>query len=117
MRSHSSRLLVDEAGAAADAGVAEHQVDVVGGVLAQQLVAEPMDLRLVGDVACVAGDENTTRRAGLADGRGIRDRVGVPVAGRDRASVRGQLPDKLPAHARAAAGHHRELAVKPICRS
>ena len=98
-----------EAAASADAGVAEHQVDMIGGVALEQLVAKAQHLRLVGDVADVAADPGRRPRRPSPPARGLRDRVGVPVAGRDRASLRRQLADQLAAHARAAAGHHREL--------
>ena len=76
----------DEAPTAAYAGVAEHQIDVVGGVLALQLVAEAQDLRLLGDVAYMAADEYAAARAGLRGGRRLGDRVAVPITRRDRAS-------------------------------
>src|SRR6202042_996172 len=47
--------VLDEAGAAEDAGVAEDQVDVAGRVLVKQPIAEPENLRLVRDVAGMAG--------------------------------------------------------------
>jgi hypothetical protein len=102
--------VADEAAAAADAGVAEDQVDVIAGVPRQQLIAEPQDLRLVGHVAGMAGDPDAGRGARPRRGRSLRDGAGVQVACRDRAALRRQLADKLAAHAGATAGHHRELA-------
>src|SRR5262249_12116527 len=99
----------DEAAAAADAGVAEHQVDVIAGVLLEQLIAEPQHLRLVGDVAGMSGDPDARGGARLGLSRGLRDGLPVDVARRDRASLLRQLADELTAHARAAAGYHREL--------
>ena len=106
--------VLDKAAAAANAGVAEHQVHVVAGVLLEQLIAEPQHLRLVGDVAGMAGDKDAVRRPGPRGGRGLRDGAGVPVARRDRASLRCQLAGELAANARAAAGHHRELAGERV---
>ena len=87
---------------------------MIGGVLLEQLVAEPQDLCLVGDIAGMAGDPDAGRGGRPRRGRGHRDGVGVQVAGRDRASLRRQLADKLAAHARATAGHNRELARERV---
>ena len=106
--------VLDEAAAAADAGVGEDQVDVIGGVLLEQFVAEPQDLRLVGDVTGMAGDLDAGRGGRPRRGRGHRNGVGVQVARRDRASLRRQLADKLAAHPGTAAGHHRELVRERI---
>ncbi|HJZ26122.1 MAG TPA: SDR family NAD(P)-dependent oxidoreductase [Streptosporangiaceae bacterium] len=46
----------------------------------------------------------------IASGDGVR----VQVAGRDRASLRRQLADKLTAHAGTAAGHDRELVRERV---
>jgi hypothetical protein len=108
--------VVDEAAAAADAGVAEDQVDVIAGMLGQQLVAEPQHLRLLGNVAGMAADPDGGRGAHPRQGRGLRHGIRVQVAGRDRASLCRQLADELTAHAGAAAGHHRELARERIHR-
>ena len=106
----------DGAGATPDARVAEYQLDVIGGVLPQQLVAEPLDLGLIGDVARVAADGDAGLRAGLRHRDGVRHSIGVPVAGGDRAALRRQLADELAAHARTTAGHDRKLACEPIHR-
>ena len=87
---------------------------MIAGVLLEQFVAEPQDLRLVGDVAGMAGDRDAGRGGRPRRGRGHRDGVGVQVARRDRAALRRQLADKLAADARAAAGHHRELAGERV---
>ncbi len=100
----------DEASAPADAGVAEHQVHVAGGVRGQDLVPEPQDLRLVGHVAAVAGDRGAAGRVRAGQVCRLRHRVGVHVAGRDRAARSGQLPDQFTAHPRAAPGYHGDLA-------
>ena len=72
---------------------------MIAGVLLEQLIAEPQHLRLLGDVAGMAGDQDAGRSVGLRQGRGLRDGVRVQVAGRDRASLRRQLADELAAHA------------------
>ena len=102
--------VLDEAGGAADARVAEDQVDVIAAMRLEQLIAEPQHLCLVADVAGVSGDPDAGRGIRPRHGLGRRDGVRVPVARRDRASLRRQLADELAAHARATAGHHRELA-------
>src|ERR1019366_5985495 len=99
----------DEAFAATDTRVAEDQVDVIAGVPVEQLIAEPQDLRLIGDVTGMAGDPDAGRGGPPRPGRGPRDGVRVQVACRDRASLRRQLADKLAAHAGTASGHHRKL--------
>ena len=65
-----------------------------------RLVAEPRSLRLAGDIAGLAGDPHPGPGAGLRPGCAVRDGVLVPVAGRDRAALPGQLADQLAAHAR-----------------
>jgi len=90
--------------------------DVIAAVPLEQLIAEPQHLRLVGDVAGMTGDGDAGRSAGPGQGRGLLNRVRVPVAGRDRASGRRQLADQLAAHARASAGHHCELPSKRVHR-
>ena len=87
---------------------------MVGRVFAQQLVAEPLHLSLIGDVASMAADTDTVRSVRLCHRHGLRDGSGVPVTRRDRAPLRGQLTDQLAAHPRAAASHHRKLAREPI---
>jgi hypothetical protein len=68
---------------------------VIAGVLRQQLIAEPLDLRLVGDVAGMAGDLDAGRGVRPRQGRGLRDGIRVQVADRDRASLRRQLAGEL----------------------
>ena len=114
MRSHYLAPASHETLAAAGPGVAEHQVDVVAGVLSEQLVAEPQHLRLVRDVTGVAGDPDAGRGLRLGQGHGLRHGVRVQVAGRHRAALRRQLTGKLAAHARATAGHYRELSCERI---
>jgi len=87
---------------------------MIGGVRLQQLVAEPQHLGLVGDVAGMAGHPYAGRRFGLGQRYGHRGGVGMQVAGRDRAPPGRELPDKLAAHPRAAAGHYRELVREPV---
>jgi hypothetical protein len=57
----------------------------------------------------MAGDPDTGRGVCPSHGHGLRDGVRIPVAGRDRASLRRELADKLAAYPRATAGHHGEL--------
>jgi hypothetical protein len=83
---------------------------MIMGVLPEQVVAEAQHLRLVGDVAGVAGDQDAGSGVRPRQGRGFRHGVRVPVARRDRAALRRELADQLAAHAGAAPGHHGELA-------
>ena len=82
---------------------------MIAGVLGQQLIPEPQYPSLLGDVAVMGADPHAGPGVSARDDRGLRDGVRVHVAGRDRASLRRELAGKLAAHARATAGHHREL--------
>ena len=52
----------DHAAAAADAGVVEQQMDLVGVLLVGDLVAKPLHLGLVGDIGDVRGDAQALRQ-------------------------------------------------------
>ena len=82
---------------------------MIAGVLGQQLIPEPQYPSLIGDVAVMSADPHPRSGVRARENRRLRDGVRVHVAGRDRASLRRELPGKLTAHARATAGHHREL--------
>ena len=80
--------------------------NVIGLVLSHDLVAEPRHLRLVGNVADMRRDARTGWRLLLGQRLGLGQVVGVDVAGRHRATLCGQLPHQLAAHAAPAAGDH-----------
>jgi hypothetical protein len=84
---------------------------VVADVRHEQLVAEPLHLWLVGDVAGKAADGAAAGGTCPRSGRSLLDCCRSPVAGRDRASRRRRQADQLATHARTA-GHHRELPAK-----
>ena len=105
-------VAVHEAGAAADAGVVEQQIDVVRIVGALHGVAELLHGVLVRHVAVVGGDDAALRRLLLAQALGFRQVVVQHVAGGHVAALRHQLPAQRPAHARAAARYHGQLAAE-----
>jgi hypothetical protein len=87
---------------------------VVAGVLDEEFVTEPQHLGLVGDVAGVRGNQGAGRGLGSGYGHGLGHRVRVQVAARCRAALHRELTDQLAAHARSAAGHHRELVFERL---
>jgi len=83
-------------------------IDVVGRMLAQKArrgAAAPEPRQ---DIASMVADTNTFRGA-PGRSHGIRDRSGVPVTGRDRASLLRQHADQARGRSRAAGCHHRKL--------
>jgi len=98
----------NHAAAAADTGVVEQQVDLVGLVTVGNLVAKPLDPRPVGDIDDVRRDPQPLRQSRrLAQPLGFRQAGRRDVAHRDIAGFRYQLADELAAHAAAAAGDYR----------
>src|SRR5690606_39198849 len=104
----------DEAAATADAGVVEHEVDVVGGVAVDHLVAERDDLFLHRDVAEVVGHASAT--GGHVVGQRVRvlGGINVQIAERDRTAFTRELHDELAPHAAPAPGHHGQLPLERL---
>ncbi len=71
---------------------------MVGVVLLERLVAEPVHGRLVGHVAGVGGHPGAGRRAVLGSFLGDGQPFVVDVTGRDRATLGRELDDQLSAH-------------------
>ena len=103
----------EHAAAATDAGVVEQQMDPIGRLLLGHLVAKPLHLAFVRHVGDVDGDAQALRQScGLAKPFGLGHRLREEIAHGDVTAFRGQLSHQLPAHAGAAAGHHRDLVGK-----
>jgi hypothetical protein len=103
----------EQAAAAADAGIVEQQVDLVGGLLLAEFVAETGELILDRDVCDMGGDAKPLRQLfDLAEPPGFRHRLGRDVAHRDIAAFGDELARKLAAHARAAPGDDGDLSGK-----
>src|SRR6516225_9803583 len=97
----------NHAAAAADTGVVEQQVDLVGLVTVGNLVAKALDLRPVGDIDDVRRDPQPLRQSRrLAQSLRFRQAGRRDVAHRDIAGFRHQLADQLAAHSAAAAGDY-----------
>ena len=107
---------LDEAPAAAHAGVVEHEVHVVGAVLGQHLLGELLHVGLVGDVGAVDRDARAGRGLLLGAASGLLEVVQDDVARRDVAPLGGQLDHQLAAHAGAAAGDHGQLPLERLHR-
>ena len=103
-----------EAGAAADAGVVEQQVDVVGVVFGLHRVAELGHLVFVRHVAVVDADDAPLRGNLFAQPLRFGEVVVEHVAGGDVAAFGDQLPAERPPHARSAAGDHRQFAAEVL---
>jgi hypothetical protein len=101
----------DHAAAAADPGIVEQQMDLVGVVAVGELIAKPLHLRLVGDIGDMRRDTQPLRQPRrLAEPPRFCHSRRRDIAHRDIASLGDELADELPPHARAAAGHHRDPA-------
>jgi hypothetical protein len=98
----------NHAAAAADTGVIEQQVDLVGLVVVGNLVAKPLDLRPVGDIGDVRRDPQPLRQSRrLAQSLRFCQAGRRDVAHCDIAGFRHQLADQLAAHSAATAGDYR----------
>ena len=106
----------DEAAAAADAGVVEHEVHVVGVVLGDHLVAEALHVGLDADVAAVGGDARAGGRVLPRLPSGLLEVVEVDVAGGHRAALGRQLDHQLAPHPGAATRDDRQLVLERLHR-
>src|SRR5437660_6359365 len=99
----------NHAAAAADTGVVEQQVDLVGLVAVGNLVAKPLDLRPVGDIGDVRRDAQPLRQSRrVAEPLRFRQAGRRDIAHCDIAGFRHQLADQLAAHSAAATGGYRD---------
>ena len=101
----------EHAAAAADTGIVEEEMDLVGAVTLGDLVAKSLDLRLVGHIGEMRRDAQALRQPRrLAQPPRFRHPLFGDIAHRDIAGLRGQLADELAPHSRAAAGDDRDPA-------
>ena len=101
---------IDEAAAAADAGVVEQQVDLVGLLVGGDLTLEAVDVLFDRDVGEVGGDLGALGRLLAAEPGGL-GHVGLgEVAHGDAAALGHQLPGELAPHAGPTARDDRDLA-------
>ncbi|MGY4312482.1 hypothetical protein ACVWW1_001785 [Bradyrhizobium sp. JR3.5] len=101
----------EQAAATADAGVVEQQMDLVGRLLLDQLIAKTLVVILDRDVGNVGGDSQALRQLlDLAEPLGLGHRLDRDVAHRDIASFSNELPRQLAPHARAATGDDGNLS-------
>ena len=108
--------VVDEARAAADAGVVEQEIDVIRVVGGLDPIAKGVDGLFVGNVAVVGGDDPALRCFLLAQALGLGQVVVENVAGGDIAAFGDQLPRQSSSHAGPAAGDDREFSAEIVHR-
>src|ERR1044072_7906520 len=95
----------EQAAAAANAGIVEQQMDLVGRLLLDQVVAKTLEMRLYRAVGKVGGDAlSLLHFFGLADFFGFAHSLRGDVAHRDIAAFGDELTRQFAAHARAASG-------------
>ena len=88
-------------------------MDLVGGLLLNQLVAKACELILDRDIRNMGGDAQPLRQSLLfAKPLGFRHRLGRDVAHGDIAALGDELARQLAAHARAASGDDGDLSGK-----
>ena len=105
----------DDRAAAADAGVVEEIVDVVGRQRRHDIVPERRHLSLVRDVGDVADHLDPLRQTVLlAQAQGLGHGFCGDVAHGHVAAFRRQLTHQLAPHARPAAGHHGDLSAEVL---
>src|ERR1700731_912767 len=89
----------DHAAATADPCVVEQKMDLVSLLLRSNLIAEPLNLSVIGDIGDVRRNTQTLRQpVGLAEPLRFRHRVGKDVARCDIAAFGDQLANELPSH-------------------
>jgi hypothetical protein len=103
----------EQAAAAADAGIVEQQVDLVGFLLLRDFVAEAQQLVLNGYIGDMRGDAQALRQPfHLAKPLGFRHGAFGDVAHRHIAALGDQLAREFAAHARAAPGDDGDFSGK-----
>jgi len=89
----------DHAAAAADTGIVEEEMDLIGAETLGDLVAKSLDLRLVGHIGEMRRDTQALRQPRrFAQPPGFRHPLFGDVANRDIAGLGGQLADELSPH-------------------
>ena len=106
----------DEAAAAADPGVVEQQVEVIGGVGLLDVARNAISCSSSATSATNAGHDRPSG-ASPRTGRRLGHVRRRHVADRDVAALGGELPGQLPTHPRAATRDHRQLPREPFHRS
>ena len=95
----------DHATAATDPCVVEQQMDLVSLLLRSNLIAEPLDLSVIGDIGDVRRNTQTLRQPiGLAEPLRFRHRLRKDIARRHVAAFGDQLANELSSHPAAATG-------------
>src|SRR5260370_33931281 len=108
----------EHAATAADTGIVEEEMDLVGAVTLGDLVAKSLDLRVVGHIGEMGRDAQSLRQPRrLAQPPGFRHPLLGDIAHRDIACLRGQLADELASHARATAADGRDPPREILHRS
>ena len=108
----------EQAAAAADAGIVEQQVDLVGRLLRDQFIAKALELILDRDVGDVGGDAQPLRQLfGLAEPLGLRHGVRRYIAHRDIAALGHELAREFAPHPRTASGDDGNLSSKILHRT
>ena len=101
----------EQAASTAQTGVVEQQVDMVGVVRREHLVAKDHDRRLVADVADVARYADVRCRCGRARQRdGLGHVVDREITDRDVTALGGELHGEFATHPVAAPGDHGDLS-------
>ncbi len=90
-------------------------MDLVGLVLLRGLVAEALDLRVVGDIGDMRRDPQSLRQAFLpAQPLGFGQSRGRDIAGGDAEAFGHELAHQLASHARTAAGDDGDPACEVL---
>jgi len=80
-------------------------MDLVSVLLRSNLIAEPLDLSVIGDIGDVGRNTQSLRQpVGLAEPLRFRHRRRKDVAHRDIATLGDQLANEFSSHSRAATG-------------
>src|SRR5215469_10170040 len=101
----------DHTAAAADTGIVEEEMDLIGAETLGDLVAKSLDLRLVGYIGEMRRDTQALRQPRrLAQPPGFRHPLRRDIAHRDIAGLGGQLAYELSPHSRTAPCDDRDPA-------
>ena len=115
VRSHCSRVLVNRLPPPPMPALLNKQMDLVGRLLLDQLIAKTLEMSLDRDVGDMRGDAKALRQLfRLAQPLGLGHRLQGNVAHRDIAAFGHELAREFAAHARAASGDHGKLSGKVL---